>query len=352
MRAALYYGREDLRLEDVAEPETGPGDVKLRVLYAGICGSDLHEYYAGPVFTRADEPHPFSGVTNPVIIGHELCGEVVEVGPGVEGISEGELIAVEPVETCGQCEACLTGRRCTQYAIHGYTRTSGAFSEYTMIKERMAHKVPTRLGARTGALVEPMSVGMIAAKRAGLAAEQTAVLHGAGPIGIGVLLALRAWGVDVVVSDPSERRREAVRSLGVTHVLDPIDTDVVGAVKELTDGAGAAASIDAAGVPAALDAAIRSTAPDGRVVLVAVPLKPLEIDVGRFHQSRVFLTASTGTSPTPDAFREVIELMAAGHYPADGWTETIAFDDVVEEGFEALHRQEKVKVLIDVAGTA
>jgi (R,R)-butanediol dehydrogenase/meso-butanediol dehydrogenase/diacetyl reductase len=93
MRAAVYYGRQDLRLEAVPEPEPGPGDVKLRVLYNGICGSDLHEYYDGPITTRST-PHPLTGVKNPVILGHELCGEVVALGSGVNDLARGELVAV------------------------------------------------------------------------------------------------------------------------------------------------------------------------------------------------------------------------------------------------------------------
>src|SRR6476619_2564570 len=110
MRAAVYHGRRDLRLEDVPEPVPQAGDVKLRVRYNGICGSDLHEYYAGPITTRASEPHPLTGVTNPVIFGHELCGEVVALGAGVEDLNVGDLVAVEPLETCGHCLACGSGR--------------------------------------------------------------------------------------------------------------------------------------------------------------------------------------------------------------------------------------------------
>ena len=109
MRAAIYYGRQDLRLESAPEPMAGPGDVKLRVLYNGICGSDLHEYYDGPITTRTT-PHPLTGVTNPVILGHELCGEVVELGQGVEDLSRGDLVAVDPLESCGHCTWCLLGQ--------------------------------------------------------------------------------------------------------------------------------------------------------------------------------------------------------------------------------------------------
>src|SRR5256885_16085488 len=104
MRAALYYGRQDLRLTSVPEPEPGTGELKLRVWYNGICGSDLHEYYDGPITTRST-PHPLTGVQNPVIMGHELCGEVVALGEGIDDLIIGNLVAVEPVETCGRCRS-------------------------------------------------------------------------------------------------------------------------------------------------------------------------------------------------------------------------------------------------------
>ncbi len=102
MRAAVYHGNRDLRIESVAEPEPGPRDVKLRVIYNGICGSDLTEYFEGPMTTRTT-PHPLTGVKNPVILGHELCGEVVSFGSEVDGLERGDLVAVEPFETCGTC---------------------------------------------------------------------------------------------------------------------------------------------------------------------------------------------------------------------------------------------------------
>jgi (R,R)-butanediol dehydrogenase/meso-butanediol dehydrogenase/diacetyl reductase len=216
----------------------------------------------------------------------------------------------------------------------------------------MAHKLPAGIGPLEGSLIEPLSVGMIAANRTDAVPGEAVAVHGLGPIGIAVLLALRARGVELIASDPSQHRREAVRSLGFETVLDPGEVDVAATVRDLTDGVGAAASVDAAGVPAALAASIASTAANRRVVLTAVPLQPITIDVAGFHASQVFLTPSTGTTPVTTAFDEVIELMAQGHYPTAGWTETIAFDDLIAGGFEPLHRQEKVKVVVDMATAA
>lgn len=183
MRAARFHGREDVRLELVPEPEAGPGEVKLRVLYAGICGTDVHEYYEGPLFTPGRTPHPLSGVTNPVILGHEMSGEVVEIGSGVSGVRVGDLVAVEPLQTCGHCIYCGSGsyNLCPTRAAHGLSRAGGAFSEYTTVTERMAHRLPPEIDSVRGALVEPMTVGMHAARRAAVQVGGKALVLGAGP---------------------------------------------------------------------------------------------------------------------------------------------------------------------------
>ncbi len=190
MRAAVYYGREDLRLQEMPEPEPARDEVKLRVLFNGICGSDLHEYYDGPITTRTSEPHPLTGIRNPVILGHELCGEIVAVGPEVEDLAIGDRIAVEPVETCGQCLYCTSGRynHCGLLAFHGYNRAGGGLAQYTVVRRSMAHKLPPGMSGQQGALIEPMAIAWRTAERCGLEAGQTAVIHGAGPIGIGVVL--------------------------------------------------------------------------------------------------------------------------------------------------------------------
>ena len=166
MRAAVFHGRCDLRLEDVPEPEAGPGDVKLRVHYNGICGSDLHEYYAGPMTTRT-EPHPLTGVKNPVIFGHELCGSVVALGDGVEDLEIGDRVAVEPVETCGHCLDCRSGHynHCRLLAFHGYNRAGGGLAEYTVVRRSMAHRLPSALSPAQGALIEPMAIAWSTVRR-------------------------------------------------------------------------------------------------------------------------------------------------------------------------------------------
>jgi (R,R)-butanediol dehydrogenase/meso-butanediol dehydrogenase/diacetyl reductase len=348
MRAAMFYGREDLRLEDVPEPVAAAGEVKLRVQFNGICGSDLHEYYDGPITTRIT-PHPLTGVRNPVIMGHELSGFVVGVGDGVEDLEIGDLVAVEPVETCGQCLFCKSGQynHCGLLAFHGYNRGGGGLSQFTVVRRSMAHKLPRGITPAQGALIEPMAIAWATVNRGRVESGQTVAVHGAGPIGIGVLLTLHRRGARVIMVDPSPARRAVVSALGAEHILDPRTTDVVAAIRDLTGGRGAHASIDAAGVPAAFRVALLGTAVDGNVVVVAIHTLPLQIQPMDILMSE---TRLTGVALSCGAFPSVIAEMAAGAYPAEGWVETIPFDRLISDGFERLHRQEGVKLLVDVAG--
>ena len=350
MRAAVYHGPRDLRLESVPEPEAGPGDVKLRVFFNGICGSDLHEYYDGPVTTRTT-PHPLTGVQNPVILGHELSGEVVSCGTGVADLSAGDLVAVEPLETCGQCVWCEAGQynHCPHLALHGYNRSSGGLAEYTVVRRAMVHRLPAGMTPRQGALIEPLAVAWHTANRCRLEAGQTVAIHGAGPIGIGVYLTLRARGVDVIVVDPSPLRRAVLARLGARATLDPRDCDPVAAIRDLTGGRGAHASVDAAGVPSAFNAALHGTRVDGTVVVVAIHHAPVVIPPFDLLMPEVNVT---GVAMSAHAFPSVIAAMAHGDYPLDDWVETIPFDNLIAAGLERLRRQEGLKILVDLGVAA
>jgi len=347
MRAALYYGRQDLRLTSVPEPEAGRGEVKLRVCYNGICGSDLLEYYEGPVTTRSS-PHPLTGVQNPVIMGHELCGEVVALGEGTGDLEIGDLVAVEPVETCGVCLYCGLGQynHCPSLAIQGYNR-AGGLAEYTVVKWPRAHKLPRGVSALQGALIEPLAIAWHTVNRCGVSAGEVVAIHGAGPIGAGAFLTLRSRGVEAIVVDPSPTRRAALACLGARHLLDPTACDVVAAIRDLTGGRGAHASIDAAGGAKAFAAMLHGTRVDGTAVVVAIHHEPVVIPPFDLLMPEVHLT---GVALSVNAFPPVIAEMARGSYPLEGWVETIPFEGVIEQGLERLRRQQGMKIVVDVAG--
>jgi (R,R)-butanediol dehydrogenase/meso-butanediol dehydrogenase/diacetyl reductase len=347
VRAVRFHGKEDVRVEDVPEPSPGPDEVKLRVHLNGLCGTDVFEYFHGPHYT-SDRPHPLTGVALPVILGHELCGTVVATGSQVTDLDEGSLVAVEPIQTCGTCARCRAGHRhlCRQIAFHGYHRAGGGLAEYTVVPRSMVHRAPAGLSRQHAALAEPMAVALHAARRVGADPDELVLVQGAGPIGVGVLLALRSAGVRVIITDPAPWRRDVVRQLGAELVLDPGADDVVAAARDLTAGLGVAGSVDAAGAGPAFKAAVAATRPDGTVVVVAhhhgAPV-PLTSNNLIFSEIKV-----TGSAIYAGEFAQVLDLMAAGAYPLDGWVTTIPLDTVVTEGLEPLARQEAMKVLVDV----
>ncbi|MDI2124902.1 alcohol dehydrogenase catalytic domain-containing protein [Yinghuangia seranimata] len=348
MRAAVLYDAHDLRIEEVPDPAPGPGEVLLRPRFTGLCGSDLHFWEGGLRQVLAD----------PVILGHEFSAEVVEVGPEVADprLRPGALVAVEPMWTCGRCAPCLRGtyNLCRNLTWHGLSAKGGGMSGLTVVRADMVHVLPEGLTAEQGALVEPVSVAHQAVTRAQIAPGGTALVLGAGPIGIATFLDLRARGVErVVVSEPSAQRREAIAALaektggGAELVLDPAAVDVVAAVRELTGGDGADASIDAAGVEPAFHAGLAATRPGGRMVTVAVYMKPVT-----FHPMAAFLGGVDVVASCAycNDFPAVIDGMVNGSYPLDGWVRPIPLSGAAE-GFTALAAGRELKLLVDVQGS-
>jgi (R,R)-butanediol dehydrogenase/meso-butanediol dehydrogenase/diacetyl reductase len=245
MKAAVYYGPNKLEVADVPEPEPTPGTVKVKVGFNGICGTDLHEYYAGPIFIPT-EPHPLTGQQMPLTMGHEFSGVITGVGDGVTDYAEGDRVAIMPLYRCGHCPACNAGNYniCAQIGFHGLM-SDGGMAEYTVVPTDMLHRLPDNVSLELGALVEPMSVAYHAATLGDPRADGTAMVFGAGPIGIGLWFALRGKGVDdVFVVEPSATRRAAIEALGAS-TLDPTSVDVPAFIAGHTGGKGADAVYDA-----------------------------------------------------------------------------------------------------------
>jgi len=201
--------------------------------------------------------------------------------------------------------------------------------------------------ALQGALIEPLAIAWHTVNRCAVSAGQVVAIHGAGPIGVGAFLTLRRRGVAAIVVDPSATRRAALAGLGAQQVLDPAACDVVAAIRDLTGGRGADASIDAAGAPQAFAAMLHGTRVDGTAVVVAIHHEPVVIPPFDLLMPEVHLT---GVALSVNAFPAVIAEMARGSYPLEGWVETIPFDGVIEQGIERLRRQQGMKIVVDVAG--
>jgi (R,R)-butanediol dehydrogenase/meso-butanediol dehydrogenase/diacetyl reductase len=348
MRAAVYHAREDLRIEEVAEADPGPGQVKIAVSYNGLCGSDLYEYYYGPLGIPTS-PHPLTGAMLPQIMGHEFGGRVVATGPGVEDLAIGDLVAVNPMHVCGTCVYCRRGdtNLCVTAAFHGLMAHGGGLSDFTVVDRRMAHVMPPGLTARDAAVVEPMAVALRSARRAAVSDGQSVVVFGAGPIGLGAYFACRWLGAEPIMVEPSAARRAILTDLGAPAVLDPTADDVTSAVLDLTGGVGAHAAIDAAATPATFAAAFSTTRRGGVLSIVGIAHEPLPLDPITMFQTEITVRASNAYA---DDFPMTIRAMAEGAYPLDGWVTTIELHDVIESGFEVLHAGKAMKILVRLGG--
>lgn len=345
MKAAVYYGPNKVEVADVSEPDPRPGTVKLKVGFNGICGTDLHEYYAGPIFIPT-EPHPLTGRELPLTIGHEFSGVITDIGAGVTDWEVGDRVAVEPIYKCGQCASCRAGNYniCATIGFHGLM-SDGGMAEYTVVPTNMLHKLPDNVSLQLGALVEPMSVAYHAASLGEPDAGDTALVFGAGPIGIGLWFALRGKGLeDVFVVEPSATRRVAIEALGA-RTLDPTATDVPAFIADHTCGRGAGAVFDAAGAAPAVETALACVGARRPMVSVAIYEKPLTTPLLNLVMNESRIQGSL--CYTAADFEAVIGLMAQGAYDATGWVTEIAIGDVADEGFEALHAGKKMKVLVD-----
>ena len=345
MKAAVYYGPNKVEVADVPEPSPGPGTVKVQIGFNGICGTDLHEYYAGPIFVPT-APHPLTGQQMPLIIGHEFAGVITDVGDGVSGCSEGDRVAIEPIYKCGNCPPCRSGNYniCQQIGFHGLM-SDGGMAEYTVVPTDMLHKLPDNVSLQLGALVEPMAVAYHAATLGDATPGDTAMVFGAGPIGIGLWFALRGKGVeDTYVVEPSEIRRAAIEALGA-RTLDPVAVDVPAFVADHTGGRGADAVYDAAGVAPAVASALACVGARSPMVSVAIYEKPLTTPLLNLVMKESRIQGSL--CYTSADFEAVIALMARDAYDTTGWVTSIAIDDVIDQGFEALHAGTKMKVLVD-----
>lgn len=347
MRAAVYYGPNKVTIDDIPEPAPGEGEVKVSVGFNGICGTDLHEFFAGPIFIPT-EPHALTGKQAPLVLGHEFSGTITELGAGVEGFAEGDRVAIEPIYRCGRCSPCQSGRYniCQSIGFHGLM-ADGGMAEATIVPQNMLHKLPESVSLQMGALVEPMSVAYHAAKLGAVRPGDSALVMGAGPIGIGVWFALKGLGLDdVYVVEPSPVRRASIENLGA-RTLDPAATDIPEFIRDHTGGNGVAAAYDAAGVQPAVDTALQCIGAHKPLVSVAIYEKPLETPLLNLVMNESRIQGSL--CYTGDDYRAVIGLMAQGHYDTTGWVTTIPIEQVIDEGFHALHAGKKMKVLIDPA---
>jgi (R,R)-butanediol dehydrogenase/meso-butanediol dehydrogenase/diacetyl reductase len=349
MKAAVYHGRGDVRVEERPEPQVRPGTIKVKVDWCGICGTDLHEYEEGPIFVPPPgKPHPITGETLPIILGHEFAGTVAELGPGVTGFRIGERVAVDPIYACAECDECRRGdfHLCRKLGFHGLSGGGGGFSEYTVVPAERTYGLG-EIDTAIGAMVEPLAVAFHAVRNSGLRPGDTAIVYGAGPIGQATIACLKAAGAGtILVVEVAAARQRMARTLKADVILDPREVDVAAEVLKLTRGRGADVAFDCAGLQATVNSAMDTVRRGGSYVMIAIWAHPAQVDMLSLVLREINLVGSICYNRD---FPRVISLLRDGRIdPTPMITGRIELDDIVQGGFEELlaNRDRHVKILV------
>lgn len=349
MKAAVWYGKGDVRVEEVpVPPSPALGEVKIKVHWCGICGSDLHEYLAGPIFIPVEEPHPLTGKKAPVILGHEFSGEIAEVGETVTGIEVGDRVTASASRSCGECFWCKRGETiiCEMNAATGMM-ADGAFAEYVNVPAYGIYKLPPKVSYEEAALSEPLAVGVHAMRKSGIRPGDNVVIVGAGTIGLSVLQAARASGARTIfVVEIARARKEYARKLGATAVLDPTEVDVPAEMTKATDGVGADLGFECVGDPKTACLTLDSVRRGGKMVVLGVFEKPSEINLN----SCVFFEREIiGSLGYNDEFATVLSYLVDGRLQAKPMISgKIKLEDILKKGFGDLieNKDKNIKILV------
>jgi (R,R)-butanediol dehydrogenase/meso-butanediol dehydrogenase/diacetyl reductase len=337
MRAAVFHAAHDIRVEDVPEPVTlGERDVLVRPSWCGVCGTDLHEFVAGPIVIPAT-PHPRNGSMLPQILGHEFSGLVLETGSDVTKVRPGDRVSIMPLIFCGHCYYCARGLNhlCTTMAATGLSAPWGGIAERAVVADYQVSRLPDSVSDVQGALVEPTAVAAYGVDAARLSAGDTLLITGVGPIGALAAIYAAAAGARVILAEPNPNRAAFARSLDLGEVIDPNEGDVVEAIRALTDGIGVDASVECSGNARALNSCIASTRSRGTVVQTGLHTAPVEIDPMQVSLKDLSIIG-TWCFPVYD-WPRVIALIASGRCPVERVvTSQIATEDVVSGAFEPL----------------
>ncbi|ACU73810.1 Alcohol dehydrogenase GroES domain protein [Catenulispora acidiphila DSM 44928] len=338
--AVRYTAARTLTTGPAAPVPPGPGQVELAPAYVGICGTDLHIFH-GDMDGR---------VKAPAVIGHEMSGHVVRVGPGVEGYAPGDPVTVMPLSWDGTCPACLNGHRhiCQNLDFIGID-SPGAMQQRWTVPASTLIRLPESLALDRAALVEPTAVAVHDVGRAGVSDGDRVVVVGGGPVGLLIALVARASGGEVRVVEPNPQRRRLAEQLGL-NTWDPGADDVPERVRDWTQDAGADIAFEVSGAEAGVQTAVDVLAVRGRLCLVAIHPRPRAVDLHRFFWRE--LTLIGARLYERQDFETAVRLIDEGTIPAEQLISRIVPLVDALDAFTSLESGGDVKVLVDCGNTS
>jgi L-iditol 2-dehydrogenase len=332
VKALLLSQYKHLEIADLPKPTPGPGEVLISVAACGICGSDVHGY-DGSSGRRIP----------PIVMGHEAAGTIAALGAGVSGLVEGDRVTFDSTIFCGACNNCRRGdvNLCDNRQVLGVScaefRRAGAFAEYVVVPSRILYRLPENLSFQEAAMLEAVSVALHGVSLAEISTDTTALVVGAGMIGLLTLQALRAAGCSTIyVADLDRTRLKLAQEVGATAVLSS-EKDVAGQVMELTGGAGVDVVIEAVGRNETVKASIDSVRKGGTVVLVGNISPEATLPLQKVVTRQIRLQGSCASA---GEYPHAIELLASGAIQVKPFITAVA---PLEEGprwFERLYAHE------------
>lgn len=345
MRVARFYAPGDLRLEDVPEPSPQPNEIKIRVRNCSTCGTDVK------IFN-----HGHQHLSPPRVMGHEIAGEIAEIGAEVDGWSVGDRVQVIAAVPCGDCQDCRRGRMtiCPNQTSVGY-QYDGGFAEYLIVPHAVLqvdglNQIPSGVSFAEASVAEPLACVLNGQELAGVGSGDDVVVIGAGPIGCLHVRLARARGAHrVILADLNAARLEKSAALvQPDETVCGADGDIVEAILKLTDGRGADVVITAAASGAAQEDALRMTARSGRISLFGGLPKTaptITLDSNLVHYRELTLVGANGSSPAHN--KRALELIASGAVPvADLITHRMPLDDVLD-AISTVAAGDAIKVTIE-----
>jgi L-iditol 2-dehydrogenase len=341
MKAAVVYGKDDIRIEEYPTPRAGAGEIVVKIAVSGICATDVK--------TLLGQGLPKN---LPAILGHEVVGEVHELGEGTTGVRQGDKVAVYPIAVCGECYFCKNGRHnlCTREFGLGHG-IDGGFAEYVRIPQQILNiggvvPIPAGLSYEKAALAEPLSCGLAALRANRIKPGDTVVVIGAGPMGL-IHLKVSKWaGATVIMADLMDRRLKMAEKMGADTCINVSQSNLEEEVKKLTGGAGAEVVITSLGIPKVIEDSLKLVRNGGVFNIFGGPPanQPITIDPRWVHYGEINITGSFAS--TPNDFSKALSLIAKGEIEVEDLISDRFSLDRMLDAIDRAKKQDMIKGLV------
>ena len=336
MNALFFTGNQQFELQETAPQPPKPGEVRLKVAYCGVCGTDVHIYH-GAMAQRLRLPQ---------VIGHEVSAEIDAVGEGVTGWQPGDHVTVRPLQPGAEDPSDNGQQHIGKNLKFIGIDTPGGMQTFWNVPTYALHRLPSTLSLQLGALIEPLAVACHDVRLGELQSGEYAVVIGGGPIGMLIALVAKEKGANVLVSEVNQTRLALAESLGLA-TANPRETDLVAAVEAFTSGAMADVVFEVSGVQAGVAAMTQVARARGRIVMVAIHAEPKPVDLFRFFWRELRLIGARVYEPQD--FEQAIALAASGVLPLDRLITQVSPLGDAQAVFETIdHNPAGMKYLLEV----